>query len=230
MPSEEINARRLRLVAEVLRLPEDRVVELEQWLRAAPAGNPAGPGPVPSAPASRSWPHAPLHRLCEHGTYLVTAATLERQSFFRGADRLDQLESKLLALANSAGWQLEAWAVFANHYHFVGHAQPACQPLSAWLAALHRQTAAAVNELDHAPGRQVWFNYWDTRLTFEKSYLARLNYVHQNPVKHGLVRVANQYRWCSAAWFERTATPAQVATISSFKIDRLRVPDDFDPV
>ena len=35
-----------------------------------------------------------------------------------------------------------------------------------------------------------------------KSYLARLNYVHQNPVKHGLVRVANQYRWCSAAWLE----------------------------
>ncbi len=75
----------------------------------------------------------------------------------------------------------------------------------------------------------MWHNFWDTKLTFEKSYLARLNYVHQNAVKHGLVTVANQYRWCSAAWFERTATPAQMKTIYSFKIDQVRVADDFEP-
>ena len=57
--------------------------------------------------------------------------------------------------------------------------------------------------------------------------LARLNYVHQNAVKHKLVTVANQYPWCSAAWFERVATPAQVKTIYEFKIDRVKVEDDF---
>jgi putative transposase len=76
----------------------------------------------------------------------------------------------------------------------------------------------------------VWFNYWDTALTYQRSYLARLNYVHQNAVKHGLVPVANQYRWCSAAWFEHTARPAQVRTIYGLKIDRIRLVDDFDPV
>ena len=65
--------------------------------------------------------------------------------------------------------------------------------------------------------------------TYEKSYLARLNYVHQNPVKHGLVGVANQYPWCSAAWFERTASAAQVRTIYSFKTDQVSVTDDYDP-
>jgi hypothetical protein len=66
------------------------------------------------------------------------------------------------------------------------------------------------------------------RLTYQKSYLARLRYTHENAVKHGLVRVANQYPWCSAAWFERTATPAQVKTIYRFKIDKLNVYDDYD--
>ena len=79
-------------------------------------------------------------------------------------------------------------------------------------------------------GRQVWFNYWDTQLTFEKSYLARLSYVHQNAVKHGLVRQAHEYRWCSAAWFERTATPAHVKTIYGFKTDRVKIEDDYEPV
>ena len=95
------------------------------------------------------------------------------------------------------------------------------------LRHLHADTARELNRLDQTPGRQVWHNFRDTKLTFEHSYLARLNYVHQNAVKHGLVPVANQYRWCSAAWFERVATPAQVQTLYSMKTDQVNVPDDF---
>jgi len=94
---------------------------------------------------------------------------------------------------------------------------------------LHTKTARWVNRLDGTTNRPVWYNYWDTRLTYQHSYLARLNYVHQNAVKHGLVPVANQYRWCSAAWFERTATPAQVKSLYRFKIDKVRVMDEFTP-
>jgi putative transposase len=96
------------------------------------------------------------------------------------------------------------------------------------LALLHEKTAKWINRLDNAPGRQVWHNFWESRLTFEKSYMARLNYVHQNPVKHGLVYVANQYPWCSAGWFARTARPAQVKTIYAFKTDKLKIEDEYD--
>lgn len=158
----------------------------------------------------------------------MTAGTLYKQHFFHGEDRLDLLEAKLLELARQYEWHLEAWAVFSNHYHFVGHSPPKADGLKDFLRELHAETATAMNRLDGSAGRQVWFNYWETQLTYERSYFARLNYVHQNAVKHGLVPVANQYRWCSAAWFESTARPAQVSTIYSFKIDRLRVFDDFD--
>ncbi len=95
------------------------------------------------------------------------------------------------------------------------------------LAKLHERTAKWVNRLDSMAGRKVWHNFWETRLTHEKSYLARLNYVHQNPVKHQLTLTANAYPWCSAGWFEKTATPAQVKTIYSFPTDRLKVLDEF---
>jgi putative transposase len=161
---------------------------------------------------------------------MVTAGTNQKQHLFRGPERLDLLEASLLTIANEAGWQLEAWAVFSNHYHFIGHSRPDSQKLNEFTKRLHAATAVELNRLDGEQDRQVWFNYWDTQLTFEKSYHARLHYVHQNPVKHGLVRVANQYRWCSAAWFERTATPAQVKTIYAFKIDRIKVLDEYEPV
>ena len=138
------------------------------------------------------------------------------------------LESQLLGKAKEYHWQLEASAVFSNRCRFIGHALGERGDAEAHLTHVHADMAGHVNLRDNEPERQVSYNYWETKLTYEKSYFARLSYVHQNPVKHGLVPVANQYRWCSAAWFERTATPAQVKTIYSFKTDRIRVVDEFD--
>jgi putative transposase len=98
------------------------------------------------------------------------------------------------------------------------------------LSKLHTQTAIVLNKWDEAPGRRVWFQYWDSRITYQASYYARLKYVHQNPVHHGVVANAENYPWCSASWFRRTARPAVVATVNGFKTDRVRVRDDFEPV
>ncbi len=186
------------------------------------------PMPEPRTP----WPHAPVHCLSEQGTYFVTVGTYLRQHHFRRRERIAVLHRGLLTVCNEFGWALEAWAVFSNHYHFVAHSpfeKSTAETLTAMLGKLHGKTARWVNRLDKTPCRKVWHNYRETRLTFEKSYLARLNYTHQNAAKHGLVPVANQYPWCSAAWFERTATPAQVKTIYSFKTDKLETYDDYTP-
>ena len=226
MPDERT---RVRLIEHICRLPLDKLAPLEQFLAQLIADQPAHliASPQPATTA-KQWPHAPLHCLSEHGTYLVTAGTLHKEHLFHSFRRLDFLEGQLLELAAQYRWQLEAWAVFSNHYHFVGHSQPESASLNDFLGHLHSETARGVNEWDNASGRQVWHNFWETRLTYERSYLARLNYVHQNAVRHGLVRVANQYRWCSAGWLERTVTLAQVKTIYRFKTDKLNVLDDFE--
>jgi putative transposase len=233
---------RNRLIEWICLLPHDKLLALEPLVRhlvrddlILQQGEVALPTPPErekekgeSQSLAKDWPHAPLHRLSEHGTYIVTAGTLNKEHHFNTVQRLDRLQDKLLKLARQYGWQLEAWAVFSNHYHFVGHSQVGSDKLNDFLGQLHCETAGFVNDLDDAIDRQVWCNFWETRLTFERSYLARLKYVHHNPVKHRLVAVANQYPWCSAAWFERTAKPAQVKTIYSFKIDKIKVNDDFE--
>jgi len=175
----------------------------------------------------KDWPHAPLHRLDSAGIYMVTGATLHKRHFFRTDEHLTLLENTLFSLAKHYEWNLEAWAVFVNHYHFIGRAYPPALSLDLFVKHLHSDTARELNQLDASVGRTVWYNFWDNKLTYERSYLARLNYVHQTPVKHGLVTVANQYPWCSARWFERTASPAAVRTIYSFKTDRLKIADDY---
>jgi putative transposase len=176
---------------------------------------------------SADWPHAPVHRLGLDGAYMVTAATLHKQHLFLDSKRLTLLQHELLSLAKQYEWHLEAWAVFTNHYHFVARGNHESSSLKRLLKHLHATTARELNRIDGTIGRTVWFNFWDTRLTYERSYLARLNYVHQNAVKHGLVAKANQYRWCSAALFERVTSPAMVKTIYSFKTDKLNIYDEF---
>ena len=158
---------------------------------------------------------------------MVTGATLYKEHLFKEPDKLTLLENKLLSLAKQYCWQMEAWSVFSNHYHFVARSEPDAKNLKEMLDRLHSDTARELNWVDCAKGRRVWYNYWDTKLTYQHSYLARLNYVHQNAVRHRLVKVANQYQWCSAAWFERTASPATIKTIYSFKIDKLNIMDNF---
>ena len=180
-----------------------------------------------TGPPPKDWPHAPVHRLSENAVYIVTAGTFHKERLFDTDAKLDLLERMLLFLSKQQGWQLEAWAVLANHYHFVARGNPQSTHLGQFLRQLHYDTARGLNQIDGQAGRRVWYNFWDTRLTHQYSYLARLNYVHRNAVKHGLAAVANQYPWCSAAWFERTASPAQVKTIYSFKTDKVKVYDEF---
>ncbi|WP_269541444.1 REP-associated tyrosine transposase [Cerasicoccus fimbriatus] len=182
---------------------------------------------MPSKPEI-NWPHAPVHRLTERGAYFVTAATYRKQHFFADSKRLDVLQRGLLKLTHDYGWHLEAWAVFSNHYHFVAQSPLDPATLSAMLRTLHAKTASWVNQLDRESGRKVWHNFRETRLTYQKSYLARLNYVHQNAVKHGLVRVANQYAWCSAPWFESTADKEMIRTIYEIATDQVTVDDNFE--
>ena len=177
--------------------------------------------------AAPDWPHAPVHRLRDAGTYIITAGTYQGTHHFQNAERLTYLTKSLLALADKYGWELQAWAVFSNHYHFVAESsQPAT--LRRLVQHLHSASAKYVNHLDSTPSRPVWFQYWETLLTHQKSYLARLNYVHTNAVRHGLVQEPSRYEWCSAGWFQRSASRAFHATVMAFPSDRVNVPDEYD--
>ena len=174
-----------------------------------------------------NWPHAPAHWLFEPGLYMVTAGTHRKLPHLNTPDRLQFFMDSLFACAEEFGWVLRAWAVMANHYHFVAASPADPENLRKFLGKLHMQTAKKINLWDNTPGRRVWFQFWDSRITFEKSYLTRLHYVHYNPALHGIASLAENYKWCSASWVMRNASPAFVATVKSFKTDRLAVPGDF---
>lgn len=175
------------------------------------------------------WPHAPPHWTLLPGTYLVTAGTFQRQRLFDTPAKLTLVTHRLLDTAKEFGWQIKAWAVLANHYHIlVDSPEGTGESLRVWLTNFHRTTAIALNQVDETPGRRVWFNFWESHITHQTSYLVRLRYVNENAVHHKLVPLARMYPWCSAAWFETNAPAPFVASVGRFRLDRLKIRDDFD--
>ncbi|MFI5385235.1 MAG: transposase [Fimbriimonadales bacterium] len=173
----------------------------------------------------KSWPHAPSKQVDVPGTYMVTSSTYHKRLLFDSSGDLEMLQESLFAAAEEFGFQLQAWAIFPNHYHVIGFAANGVKELT---KILHGRTSRELNRLHGCQGRTVWYRSWDTLLTFEKSYLARLHYVHQNPVRHRVAARAEDYRWCSAKWFEDGCERAFYDTVNSFPIDHLNVFDDFE--
>ncbi|TAN38031.1 MAG: hypothetical protein EPN23_03520 [Verrucomicrobia bacterium] len=174
------------------------------------------------------WHHRPAHLFLPNQLYRVTAGTHHKEHFFRSDDRLRLLQETFFACIRRSGWELQSWAIFSNHYHFIAQAPVQAETLKPMLQRLHSLTAREINRLDQTAGRKVWFQYWDTCLTYEKSYLARLHYVNHNPVHHGLVAVATQYPFCSAAWFAERAEPTFRRKVESFTCNHITVVDDFE--
>lgn len=172
-----------------------------------------------------SWPHAPSKLVTEPGIYFVTAGTYHKAHFFNSRQKLDHLRTVIFDTCLEFDFQLQAWAIFSNHYHLIGISSEdtVVQRLT---HKIHGVSARELNRLDNQVGRRVWYQMRDTRLTYEKSYLARLNYVHNNPSKHGFGPSLN-YEFCSAHWFETHGDRAFAEAVNSFRYDELNIEDDY---
>jgi putative transposase len=175
----------------------------------------------------KHWPYNPAHWFEETGTYIVTAGTYNKEHFFHSESRLEMLQKTLIELSMKYNWQLKAWAIFSNHYHFIASNNEDSNSFKKLITEYHKTTALKINERDNLVGRRVWYQYSDTYLSFRNSYMTRLNYVINNAVKHKIVEVASDYPYCSANWFKAYAPKSFQESISNFKIDKVNIYDEF---
>jgi putative transposase len=132
------------------------------------------------------------------------------------------MQERLFDTVRRYEFDLHSWSFFSNHYHLILRTETG-QKLRQLLSDFHSGSARELNKQDGTPGRKVWFQFWDTELTTQGSYMARLRYVQENAVHHGLVLRADHYPWCSAKWFQDTATAAFRKAIANMKMDRVTV-------
>ena len=118
----------------------------------------------------KTYPHNPPHYFVSNAIYMVTGSILHNKHSLVSNAHKSLVCKILFERAAHWGWDLEAWAVLKNHYHFIGRAPENALTLEKLIRQFHSKTAVELNKLDKALGRKVWYNYWDTCITLETSY------------------------------------------------------------
>lgn len=111
--------------------------------------------------------------------------------------RIGRLVENALLHFDSKRYRLFAWVVMPNHVHvltelFAGH------PLDTMLHSWKSYTATEANKILGRDGR-FWFpDYFDRYIRDERHFANAVHYIHQNPVKAGLVAKPEDWPFSSA--------------------------------
>ena len=95
-------------------------------------------------------------------------------------------------------YRLHAWVVMPNHFHLLLE-MLAPHALGEAVASWKRFTAARINRLLGQRGALWQADYWDRYIRDENHYASAVRYIHENPVKAGLVRKAEDWAWSSGS-------------------------------
>lgn len=96
-------------------------------------------------------------------------------------------------------YRLMAWVVMPNHVHVL------FEPINGWplnkiVASWKRHTAMEILAVRNME-KPVWHHeYFDRFIRTERHLYNVIDYIHQNPVKAGLVRRAEEWEWSSARY------------------------------
>jgi len=106
---------------------------------------------------------------------------------------------------------VSAWVVLPNHYHLL----VACDDILGLLkdlGRLHGRTAFLWNKEDGRRGRQVWCKAAETAMKSDRHACVTMNYIHNNPVKHGVCEKWQAWPFSSAVvWLENVGHEAATA-------------------
>jgi putative transposase len=145
-------------------------------------------------------PHQPPHFIESGKTYLLTAACYEHKPLLKTGHRRQQLVAKILDMAPEFSLTIYAWVVLNNHYHLLAQIGEAHQ-IRKFFQQLHGGLSFEWNREENCRGRQVWYRYGDRNIENERHYYTAINYIHYNPVKHGLVSSPYEHEESSVHWY-----------------------------
>ncbi len=177
----------------------------------------------------KEYKHNPPHLFSTNSKYFITGATYEKNMWLKSNEAKERLLKSIIIGFDKHGWTLEDWVILDNHYHLLCDAPDDSSNLPTMIQEIHKFVALWIkkNVTESKDAEKIMYNYWDTCITLEASYFARLNYIWNNPVKHGYTNNAEE--WVYGSYFEKVKKDKEVLEkiIIKYPCDKVKVKDDF---
>ncbi len=139
--------------------------------------------------------HTPAHLLRDNTPYFITGAIYRKRRLIADSDLKQILLELIKGYLQKNNWELHHWVILDNHYHLIGKS---CKGkiLPEMMRNIHRFSGIPIRKATSCE-KPVWWNYWDYCPRDEKDYLIRVNYLLNNPVKHGYTDNLRDYPFSS---------------------------------
>lgn len=132
------------------------------------------------------------------GTFFVTTSTLDRQHRLLTHSTKDTVTRSLLQTSLALDARLTHYVLLSNHLHLLVHL-----PDDINVADYVRQLKVDAHDRLGEPGVLWQIGYRGLRITNEQARHVKIGYIHANPVKSGLAKRPEDYRWSSAHAFDK---------------------------
>ncbi len=177
----------------------------------------------------KEYKHNPPHLFLPHSKYFITGATYNKKKWFKSNETRGQLLKIIKIGFERHRWKLEDWVILDNHYHIMGNAPHKSDSLPKMMKNIHKFVALWVkkNVPESKSFKKIMYNYWDSCISYEASYFARLNYIWHNPVKHGYVEQAEEWKFSSFCQRIETEREEVEKIKEIYPCDKVKVKDDF---
>jgi REP element-mobilizing transposase RayT len=146
-------------------------------------------------------------RLQAPGTvhHLIARGNERREVFRDDVDREDYLE-RIASYRLRFGFRLYAYCLMPNHVHLA--VEQGSASLSAFMHALQSSYTQRFNRRHGRVGHLFQGRYKSFLVDSDRYFLALVRYIHENPVKAGIVRAPRSYPWSSDLFFRTGIGPA----------------------
>ncbi len=149
------------------------------------------------------------------GTYFFTVVTYRRQRFFTLPDCRLALRNAIVRTKRDYPFSIEAWVLLADHLHCIWTMPENDSYFSKrWgliKATFSKQTKAELHQekwMNESKRKHrettIWQRrFWEHRIRDEEDYVAHVDYIHFNPVKHGYVDQVREWPYSTFHRFVR---------------------------
>jgi putative transposase len=153
------------------------------------------------------------------GTYFFTVNLLDRSSDLL-VSQIDALRVAVRKVRARHPFHIDAWVVLPDHMHAIWTLPANDDDYSARWKAIKIAFAKSLPKSEWlspvraAKGeRGIWQRrFWEHTIRDQQDYAAHVDYVHINPVKHGLARCATDWPYSSFhRWVAQDAYPSDSA-------------------
>ena len=133
----------------------------------------------------------------ESGYYHVMIRGNNKNSIFKGKEEKEKLYEIIRKNKKEEGWKLIAYCIMNNHAHLL--IQEGTREISVIMKKINVAYAMYYNKRHKMVGHVFQDRYKSEAIADNRYLLAVIRYIHQNPVKSGIVEEIASYKWSSYA-------------------------------